>query len=102
MSEKKLHPDKPYTSAQVARLVFGHGVEWFYAWRAREGAAEGFPAPISDHGHPRWSGARLLAWMARPRKAALPKVLQGATIVDIRAALAARSKLLAQKNQRGA
>lgn len=97
MSDRTIHPGQIYSSADVAWLLFGKlDVEWFYRYRRHEGVAEGFPAPVSTHGHPRWSGVSLLSWRDRPKKPVMPK-LQGATIVDIRHALAARSKNLSRR-----
>jgi hypothetical protein len=55
-----------YGIPEIARIVFGHRARWFYENRARL-EAEGFPRPISCVGRPRWSGADLIAWAARPR-----------------------------------
>lgn len=61
-----LEPAAIYDSAAVARLLFQHDVEWFYSYRKTTGRTERFPAPISGKGHPRWSGAALIAWRDRP------------------------------------
>jgi hypothetical protein len=62
-----IEPGRTYGSTQVAGLVFGRSVEWFYANRARLHAREGFPRPVSRYGWPRWSGQDLLTWMNRPK-----------------------------------
>jgi hypothetical protein len=95
--------DRPYTSAQVAALVFGRTVQWFYAYRAGQGLLDGFPPPFSPSGHPRWSGAALLAWMQRPqRRAETPSAASqdcaGGNVTDIRVILRARSKGIAHRS----
>jgi len=67
--------DAIYTTADVAALL-SHSTRWFRANRKRLNA-EGFPPPVSCVGHPRWYGADLLAWLARPRTVAPP----GAAVV---------------------
>jgi hypothetical protein len=70
-----VNPDRFYTSAEVARLLFGRSVEWFYAHRSELTQREGFPLPISRIGQPRWRGADLLAWgfASRDAWATLPR-----------------------------
>ncbi len=94
-----IDPNRPYTSAQVATLVFGRSVAWFYSYRSKDAAREGFPRPISNRGWPRWAGCDLLAWITRPKvETALdaPPEGSGSNLVDIRAKLRARSRELAR------
>lgn len=95
----QLERDRIYTSADVARLLFRHPVEWFYRYRATIGVAEGFPMPISAHGQPRWSGEALIAWRDRPGRQ-MPSLLPqegSSSVVDIRDRLRTRSHAMAGK-----
>lgn len=100
----KIEPHGLYHSADVARLVLGHDVEWFYHYRHHAGLAEGFPKPVSPSGQPRWRGSCLLAWMERPDRGtpSLPLLdsLEGPNIVDIRSTLRQRSQAMAQRTAR--
>ena len=60
-----LKEDGLYGPRDVAELVLGHPVRWFRRHRKRLEAEEGFPAPVSRIGRPRWSGRALIAWRDR-------------------------------------
>lgn len=92
-----IEPGKTYGSAAVARIVFGRSVAWFYAARARETREQGFPRPISPHGQPKWAGADLLAWMARPKASEVQAAAPG-KIVDFSSRLRERSLALARRS----
>lgn len=86
-----LDPLGIYDSAQVARLVHGKSVSWFYHHR-RQLEAKGFPKPCSPIGHGRWDGAALIAWKQRPADLA---PLPGGKVVDFSPILAARAAKIA-------
>lgn len=65
-----LAPEAFYSARDVAWIVFGRGREWFYRHRKALRTEEGFPAPVSKYGSPKWSGERLLEWMQRPEQGA--------------------------------
>lgn len=67
MSEALIHPNGAYTARQVAQLVFKKSYVWFVRHKKALVDNDGFPAPISRYGIPRWSGAALLLWMQTPR-----------------------------------
>jgi hypothetical protein len=90
---------KTYGSAAVARIVFGRSVEWFYANKDREQREQGFPRPISPNGWPKWSGADLLAWLARPKASDAQAAAPG-KVVDFASRLRERSQTLAQAARR--
>lgn len=94
---ERIDRDGIYTSAQVAHLLLGHDVEWFYTYRRTTGLRERFPKPISGRGHPRWSGAALLDWRDRPSRDLPALVPQdgSSNLVDIRERLRQRSMALA-------
>jgi hypothetical protein len=80
-----LSPDGIYTTAQVAAWL-QHSVDWFYRHRAAYERKHGFPRPVSPNGHPRWSGAALLAWQrtAHEFEAATGKKPTGGNVLDLR------------------
>lgn len=89
-----LDPLKNYDSAGVARELFDNDVTWLYR-NKKKLKAEGFPKPISSVGHPRWSGAKLIAWRDRDQPdAALPPDPTG-KVVDYSQLLAARAAAVA-------
>lgn len=69
MSEALIHPNGSYTARQVAQLVFKKSYVWFFRHKKVLVDHDGFPAPISRYGIPRWSGTALLLWMQTPRVA---------------------------------
>lgn len=64
-----IHPNGSYTARQVAQLVFKKSYVWFFRHKKALTDHDGFPAPISRFGIPRWAGATLLLWMQTPRVA---------------------------------
>lgn len=64
MSDDALSENGLYWANDVARLLFGRTIYWFYAHRGAL-EEEGFPRPISKIGRPRWSGHALIAWRDR-------------------------------------
>ena len=81
-----------YSSTDVARELFKVRVAWFYGNRRRLEREEGFPPPISRFGWPRWSGAALLAWQARPKAAGARPRAGGLNVMDLQE----RARALAQ------
>lgn len=90
-----LDPNSCYGAQDVAHIVFGRTVRWFYEHRARLERTEFFPRPISKVGHPRWSGAALIEWIQRPREDYAGG--GSANVTSINTLLRARAKLVAQR-----
>lgn len=64
----EIDPNRFYTAAEVAVLLFGRSAAWFYGRTRRElMKSDGFPRPLSSVGHPRWLGSDLLDWAMRPK-----------------------------------
>lgn len=59
-----IEPNRFYSSEEVAREVFGITARTFYLRRRTLVQRDGFPRPISPHGHPRWLGQALIDWAA--------------------------------------
>ena len=72
-----LEPNRIYTASEVAAAL-SHGTRWFRMKR-HELEREGFPPPVSRVGRPRWLGADLIAWLARPK----PVARSGANVADM-------------------
>ena len=89
--EGLIHPNGAYTARQVAELVFKKSYIWFSRHKAKL-EAEGFPAPISSIGIPRWSGNALLVWMQTPRRK-----LASAIVPDITNVLELRTAAMRRK-----
>lgn len=90
-----IDPRRNYTAEEVARLAFGHRIDWFRKHLRRMTIEEGFPGPISRFSRPlRWHGDDLLAWLARDKR-------QGASpagnVTDLTPLLKARARLVASR-----
>lgn len=94
----RIDPEGRYSSADVARLVFGRDVVWFYAHRPRLHSEEAFPAPISQIGNPQWRGSKLLAWLERPDAPQMPAE-PGPNVVGADVLLKARARKVAAKRR---
>lgn len=85
VTQETLQPTAIYTTAEVARLVFRHSVEWFYENHAKLRDEHGFPDPVSPIGRPRWSGAQLIAWTNRvPNALATVDNTMWSNVLDLR------------------
>lgn len=94
----QLVPNGFYSMNDIARIVFGRDVR--YLWRDRRFAKlkeAGFPKPVSPVGHPRWSGAALLAWANRPQAddCAAPLPEGAGNVTDITTILRRRALAIA-------
>lgn len=63
--DEVLSEDGLYWAKDVARVLFGRTLGWFYLHRKALEEQDGFPRPISKIGRPRWSGWTLIAWRDR-------------------------------------
>ena len=84
-----------YSARDVAQIVFGRGVQWFYLHRRALRAKENFPKPISSIGQPRWNGALLIAWAQRATPDAPCE-----NVIDFSAQLDARARAIGAAGRR--
>lgn len=96
----RIDPAGRYTSGDVARLVFGRDVTWFYAHRQRLHREDGFPQPISRIGNPQWRGAKLIAWLDRPDVPLTADAPTGPNVIDYERLCAERARKVAAKRRR--